>query len=420
MTRTSSLVYLIASVSAFWGCGHNPVVSSEGRSTIQFAARLQTERHMAKRAASQNTGWDSLIVVVEAEDMGTERFSFVVDRFSDLIVYESFDVQAGEDRNITAFTVDANLDTIHGAQSVVKTFLPNETISLSMTLSPICGSIYISLSDFQDDIDSVRVSFHGSIGQWNAAAPVTSHTSSAREFLSLDKIPYGTEGLLLVSGLSGTGDTIVHWSDSLVFGHDDITLTASFVTVGFVGIDVQTEDPGVTLVEARMSTSDSIEAEPDSSPVIISEIMYAANDSEYVELYNPTPESLFFDTLYLEKNGTQRLLRGIAIPAEGFAVIARSDIPWADTSITLLDFSSTSGNTITLRTRSGDLLDRVAFIAGRNDLDWPYVTDKASIVLANLSNDPTANNYGKAWAEAVSRIDQSSTSQRGTPRAPGL
>jgi hypothetical protein len=77
-----------------------------------------------------------------------------------------------------------------------------------------------------------------------------------------------------------------------------------------------------------------------------------------------------------------------------------------------LDLSS-NGNSITLRTKSGQVIDRVMFAGGSNNLEWPVVSGKQSIVLDTTITDAAANNFGRNWRAATTLI--SGTTQSGTP-----
>jgi hypothetical protein len=156
--------------------------------------------------------------------------------------------------------------------------------------------------------------------------------------------------------------------------------------------------------------------------------MYAANDSEYIEIYNPL-NTAFNDSLIVEIDGTCRSFGIVGIAPKSFFVIGRQNLPWADTYHSVssaLDLSST-GNWLSLRSKaSGDtVLDWVAFTGGSNAQEWPnFGSAKKSIVLDSLIPDPAYNNYGRNWAAAQTQIKQLftsvSTEQYGTPKNKGL
>jgi hypothetical protein len=156
--------------------------------------------------------------------------------------------------------------------------------------------------------------------------------------------------------------------------------------------------------------------------------MYNANDSEYVEIYNPA-ESVYADSLILELDGVVRSLGIVSIQPKGFFVVGRRSLPWADTYPSLssaLDLSS-GGNWISLRSRAGGdtVMDWVAFCGGSNSQEWPNLgTAKKSIVLDSLIADPAYNNYGRNWTNAQTLISQLypsvSTGQYGTPKSKGM
>jgi hypothetical protein len=162
--------------------------------------------------------------------------------------------------------------------------------------------------------------------------------------------------------------------------------------------------------------------------LIISEIMYNANDSEYAEIYNPSGYT-YADSLILEIDGICRPLGVVTIQAKEFFIIGRRSLPWADvypSSSSALDLSS-GGNWICLRAKAGTdtVMDWVAFCGGSNSQEWPNLgTAKKSIILDSCTADPLYNNYGRNWTTAQTIISQSypsvSTAQYGTPKIKGI
>lgn len=407
---------LLAALTVACGCGTDPSgVVSGGDATVRMSARIHSDQVLAK--ATQTT-WNRLSVLVTAPDIDTLRFQFTISPVQDFIVQEDLTgIPSGSSRMIIACTLDSTGDTIHGLRSALVDLAPNQVADVSLSLTPSCGSIYINLSDFDASVDSVKATFTAGQKVWSAASKVP-RTSAAQQHLSIDRIPYGTCGTLRIVGLYAAGDTVAQWSTQMVFGSADQTLQASFVTVGALGLRVSVSEPGVTVVEGSMNKSDSIDAEPDSSPVVITEIMYCS-DSEYVELRNTTKTELRFDSLLLEIDGKRKALCAVRIPADSFFVVGRKAFPWVNASLSSLDLFSTSGNTLALRKANGELLDRVSFCSGSNSQGWVDPKSKGSIVVAAPSADPRYNNYGKNWVAASSDIAPSLTAKKGTPGRQG-
>jgi hypothetical protein len=98
-------------------------------------------------------------------------------------------------------------------------------------------------------------------------------------------------------------------------------------------------------------------------------------------------------------------------------VFGRRLLPWCDVAHSVasaLDLSST-GNWITLRSKTGAIIDRVIFAGGSNALEWPNVSGKQAIVLDSGINDAQANNFGRNWHAATTLI-AGTASQYGTPK----
>jgi hypothetical protein len=173
-----------------------------------------------------------------------------------------------------------------------------------------------------------------------------------------------------------------------------------------------------------MNGLDSLGSE--NGGLIISEIMYAANDSEYVEIYNPGAR--FDDTLILQMDMGSWMYFDVVIEPGKFVVIGRNasdGLAWVDTcpaATTALNLSSSGGNWLVLRARDSSLIDWVAFESGSNPQEWPVFSGRQSIVLDSLCSDPLYNNYGRHWRAATARIDSSgapATLQCGTPGRAG-
>jgi hypothetical protein len=208
----------------------------------------------------------------------------------------------------------------------------------------------------------------------------------------------------------------------------DTTMSSNFyrVTTG-ASLTIAALVPASTVVSGNVGNTKTIACE--TGRLIVSEIMYSANDSEYIELYNPA-ESAYTDSLFVEIDGTCRSFGIVTVAAKDFWVIGRKALPWADAfnSVTsALDLSSTTGNWLCIRSKAaGDtVLDWVAFAGGSNPQEWPNLgSAKKSIVLDSLFSDPVYNNFGRNWAPAQTQIKQlypaESTEQYGTPKKSGL
>ena len=247
-------------------------------------------------------------------------------------------------------------------------------------------------------------------------------------FLSIDNVPDSTSDSLVLEG-TDTAGTVVYrsalWLKFLVLRDTSVSSSFYRVTTG-ASISASVQIPAVTVISGNVGSSKTIAFE--TGRLIISEIMYNANDSEYIEIYNPL-NATYNDSLIVEVDGTCRAFGIVSIQPEGFYIVGRRSLPWVDTYNSVssaLDLSS-SGNWLSLRSRAaGDtVLDWVAFTGGSNSQEWPNLgAVKKSIILDSLLSDPAYNNYGRNWKPAQTLISQlfpsATTLQYGTPKSAGL
>jgi hypothetical protein len=350
--------------------------------------------------------------------MDTIRDTFAVDMQNAFHSFTIEKISAGKNRLVEAYTIDTAGDTIHGKASYTVTIEQGQTAKVPLTLNPVKGSLYLQLTSIPALVDSVLFSFVSKDKIW-----AVKQKKSTKMALTLDKIPYNTIGTLSIVGYGIANDTIASWiKEAFEFKNANTTVQVSFVNSGKIIMEVSIIIPGVTTFIGIMNPDDSLGDE--KGRLIVSEIMYAADDSEYVEIYNPDSNS-FTDTIILYKDNDTYRFFYVTIPAYSFYVIGRdSSLPWADAwppAKTALDLSSASGNWITLRAKDSSIMDMVPFLSGNNSQGWPYITGgKKSIVLDSLVADPEYNNYGRHWVAAKSFIDPAITQQLGTPGKPGI
>jgi hypothetical protein len=370
-------------------------------------------------AKTETTSWDSLIVTITASDMDTLVHAV---KFSSQDSYTSLsfdDVPSGKQRTVNVVTKTKAGVLIHVSSSQTVDISPAEKKVLDFTLVPVRGSIYIDLSSIPTTVKEICATFGGD---------TVCETRSTKLYMSIDYVLDKTSDSLIINGTDSTGAVIYHsavWLDYSVL--NDTTISTVFCKISTnVTISVTAELPGVTVVTGIVNAQDSIAFE--SGALIISEIMYNANDSEYVELYNPK-STAYSDSLILEIDGTCRPIGVVTIKSNGFYVIGRKSIPWADaypSVASALDLSS-GGNWLCVRNHAaGDtVLDWVAFTGSSNDQDWPNLgSAKKSIIIDTLPSDPLYNNYGRNWTTAQTLISSLftsvSTAQYGTPKSSGF
>ncbi len=404
-------------------CANNPsgfIKPKTGSAEIWASIeKSQSQNVMAKEQRTDETTWDSLVVVTTGPDMDSiiSAFKFIPD---DPYISASVEnVPAGQNRIFEVYTKTKAGLYIHTSASQTGDISASEVKALDFTLVPVRGSIYVDLSDIPTSVAEVCAAFGGLS---------TCANRSTKLFLSIDDILDGTSDSLIVDGTDTAGLDVYRSAVWLEFSvlHDTSVSGAFYTVTTGAGISVSAQMPGITVVSGDVGSQRTIAGE--TGRIIISEIMYNANDSEYVEVYNPLDEP-YNDSLLVELDGTCRSYGVVSIGPKSFFVIGRKSLPWADAYSavsTALDLSS-GGNWLCLRSKAaGDtVLDWVAFTGGSNDQEWPNLgTAKKSIVLDSLSADPAYNNYGRNWSAAQTLISQlypsASTAQCGTPKTAGL
>ena len=352
-------------------CGKMPLApSSGGASTGRVEIHSCIIKNgLAKSLATLATTCDSLIVEVSGTDITTLRFSKPFDLARPVHSDTLAGIPTGTDRAIKVYTIDRSGTVVH-TDTVDHRGLkidPSAAAQLNVTLVPAMGSIYVQLENIPTRVDSVFAKFTADDKRvWSAQAK-----RSTKLFMSLDKIPSKTHGMLTVAALDSAKDTLYVASKELTFDASamgNIALDFSS-TPGQFAFDLAVVLPGVTSASGNMGQPEPSAVE--SGELVVTEIMYAANDSEYIEVFNPKDTDRVYDTLCLDIDGTYRLFTNITIPAQRAFVFGRRLLPWCDVAhpvTTALDLSST-GNWITLRTKKGQVIDRVAFTGGTNALE---------------------------------------------------
>jgi hypothetical protein len=404
-------------------CMNNPsTLNKKSVGSLEIWASLvkpQAQNVLAKTAQSQATVWDSCVIRISAGDMDTMLMAFKFGPQDPYVSISLDNVPAGKKRSVEVFTKTKSNVIIHvGANQTVDISAAEKKV-LEFKLVPVRGSLYLDRTNIPTTVKRVCATFNGDTACEDRATKL---------YLSIDNVPDKTSDSLIIQGSDSVGTVIYHSSLWLAFSavHDTSLATLFGHVSTSVSMSLTTQAPGATVVSGFVGNTRTVAAE--TGRLIISEIMYNANDSEYVEFYNPA-ESVYADSLILELDGVVRSLGIVSIQPKGFFVVGRRSLPWADTYPSLssaLDLSS-SGNWISLRSRAGGdtVMDWVAFCGGSNNQEWPNLgTAKKSIVLDSLIADPTYNNYGRNWTNAQTLISQLypsvSTGQYGTPKSKGM
>ena len=408
--------FLTAIVSLFCllqiDCGKNPAGSStQGSGEIHLWVHvLQQQKGLSKRAKTTATTWDSLVVRITSTGMDTLLRTFAFDTADPYVNYTLQGVPAGKGRLIEVWTKNRAGLIIHASKGQTVDIAAGEIKTVDFSLLPKRGSIYIDISNIPvmvngDSIDAVYAAF-----VFNAQMLCDSAKRSKNLFLSIDNVPDSASGTLFIAGLGKSLDTLYRSASALTFyALKDTTFSVRVLTVSTgVSFAMTAITPGATVIAASMDSTKRIGTE--QGPLIISEIMYSANDSEYIEVYNPLEKDCVYDTLLLDIDGTYRYFTNVTIPSRGFFVFGRKSLPWVNAvhpTASALDLLSGGGNVIALRAKDFSLMDWVAYLGGNNDQEWPSASSgKKSIVLDSLASDPAYNNFGKHWRVAITLINK--------------
>jgi hypothetical protein len=404
---------LIASVCLIH-CDKNPV-NSQPKNTGSLEVRVQFVENLAKSSLLNVTTADTLMCVIFSSDMDTLKKKIKLDLNRPQYVDTIKNIPSGS-RKLLLFTKNKNGDTIHVDSLGIRTVIinPNQILPLNAKLLPRCGSLYIQLGEVPTSIDTICAQFISMNGrEWKIKA-----NRATKMTLNLDNIPHLTEGNLTISGIDKGGTVTISSTKHLTFNAYQMnTLTIDFqVAPGSIAFTADIVQPGVTLVNGNFQKTDS---SYESGKLIITEIMYAADSNEYIEIYNPSDSLVHFDILILQVDNSSKKIFNINVAADSFLVIGRKAQPWIDIvpdTASIVNLALT-GNWITLRAEDLSVIDRVVVVAGSNSLEWPNLgtsDTKRSIELDILAYDPNKNNFGRYWHAATSLID-SSVAMFGSP-----
>jgi hypothetical protein len=398
----------------FLGCGRdmssNPLQKKQGVLAVNV---FFDSGKLKKTEQNAQTLFDSLVVEISGSDFQTIRSSVTLSSL--LPVYNDTirNIPEGENRVVRVFTKDRTNQVIHQDSLLSQTVrvTADNITSVFVKLKPGSGSFYIQIADVPDTVDTVVAVFSTGVRSW-----VASVKRSSKVLMSLDNIPNNTAGTLNVYGISLQKDTLYRASANLTYLlSNTAAVNLSFHTQpGTLGLNITITPAPSTIVRANMSafTYDTVE----TGEIFISEIMYASNDSEYIELYNPSTIAASYDTLYVDIDGEMRFLTNVIIVPNGYFTIGRRLLPWVNTAMNTVSFLdlTQNGNWITIRNRTKQMIDRVVYTGVSNVQEWPQVSGKHSMRLQPDRYSAQLNNYGKYWSVSQELIPGSG-SQYGSP-----
>lgn len=403
-----SAVSLLLSLSS---CGTLPTAINNESGAGSLSMQLWVGNSLAKSSKMNETTWDSLIISISAVDMSPVIHAFPVNPLQVAILDTITGIPEGNNRLVEAWTSTKEGQRIHSGTSMISHISAGETVPVAIQLNPVRGSIYIDLAQVPSNVDSVFAAFI-----FGSDSLVASGKRSSIMSLSIDNIPDGTQGILVIRGKDVAGQIL--YEDSLEFTFytmKNSSMQAQFLAkpAGLV-MEIAIQVPGVTVVSGEMSTPllNGVE----NGGLIISEIMYySEGDSDYIEIHNPALTDFYADTLMVEiintSGTTTARLIDVSIPADGYYVIGDADAPveWVDMIISM-DLTTTS-RWIILKSKDGMTMDWVVYL--NNDQGWPKGVKSYSIELDKSVTDPVNNNYGMNWRQSQTAI--AGTDCFGTP-----
>jgi hypothetical protein len=432
MKKNVLSVILVCSCFLFYNCGKSPTeTTKQGTGEIQLWAQIVQSAQHSNSAKPHATTWDSLMVRISSTDMDTVLRSIA---FSSLDAYVNSTlagIPAGKNRLVEVWTKNKAGLIIHAGASRKTDISSGEIVTLDFSLYSKRGSLYINFSNIPVAVNSDTVNMVYASFISNAQTFTDSAARSKNLFLTIDNVPDSSSGTLYISGTGKSLDTLYRCSFLLTFYANrdtSFSVYAIEVTTG-ISISVTASLPSATVISVAIDSTKLVGKE--NGPLIISEIMYSANDSEYVEIYNTLNKDTTFDTLILDIDGTYRFFANVSITANGFYVFGRKSLPWVDAvhaTASALDLLTGGGNNLKLRAKDSTIMDWLSYMGGSNDQEWPNVSSaKKSIILDSLTKDPTYNNYGKHWVAAQTLINGADatyatpvTLQYGTPGLKGI
>jgi hypothetical protein len=406
-------------LALFCGKGSDNPAAVEENGMLEIRARV-VNKALAKSGAAAETAADSLVVEIGADDMTTITVKRKLDFTRPSVGDTLTKIPPGKNRRVKIWAIDKSGNKTHidslGNRTI--NIEDQKVASIHAVLIPAAGSIYLQFINLPSNCSAVYAKFASSDGTFIKENSVNKAT---RTFLNLDNIPHNAAGTLTVILKGAAGDTIKIAVKNMTFdAHSDNSIDLEFTDAGGrMTVDVAVYVPGVTVGSYNYGQNSESSAE-ETGELIITEIMWNATYENYVEVYNIHDDTLSFDTLVIDVNGTDNRFADVKIAPRGYFVFGRMALPYVDIhtpSNTGLAITNT-GNWITVKNgRNGPVMDRVIFDAGTsNTTGWPSLSgsNKRSIELAKDKYNATDNNFGKNWKQA-SELISGKSDQYGTP-----
>ena len=407
--------------AVFFSCGKTPSPAQvENYGMIEIRARVISPS-LNKESAVMQTIAESLIVEVSGNEIETEQFTHKLDLSRPALNETITKIPVGRNLRVRVWA-ESKCGAVTHIDSLEYHTVNIERAKIApviTTLIPAAGSIYLQLLDMPTNT-SLQASFTSNNGSFTVE---NSAPRSPRTFLSLDNIPHMTAGVLTAAVVNSAGDTVYIAVRELTFNarsNNSIDLQFTLYDSA-IGFDIAMYTPGVTTGSynfggGNLNNHESLVEE--TGELIITEIMWNVSNDNYIEVYNPSGEAVFFETLTTNVNGAIHDFEDVTIGPNSYLVIGRRAGPHINIHGNLP--ITNTGNWITLRRgRTGPVIDRVIFAAGTsNTTGWPALSasNSRSIELDRDKYCVTENNFGQNWkASAAAEPIPGTANQYGTP-----
>lgn len=408
----SSLLITLVSLLNF--CGVTPDLLEVIESHLEINAIFGNNQNLSK---IKETSFDSLVVEIKADDMEILRKSIKIDP-NNLVLKDTIrNVPAGKKRIINVYTVNKSGQKTHidSVKNRVIDIEPKSVNVLNVTLIPVCGSIYLQVGGTPTNIKTIYAKFTSNNNLvWETAIK----RNSPRSFISLDNIPDGEIGVVEIFEVDSSGDTLYYAKNDIkidVNNSEIINLSIKAFDSDFL-LNIDVRKPELTIIS--IGNDMYIPADTETGELVITEIMYAADGNEYIEIHNTKNTKQTFDSMYIDIDGKYYLFTDVTIEPDSFYVFGRNENSrWVNQSHgtkSALNLSS-KGNWITLRNNDSTVIDQVVFTGDNNNLEWPKTTGKQAILLIKDKATCGLNNFGRNWILAETLID-STLDMYGTPQ----
>lgn len=415
---------VLAAAALALNCGDKPAVPVGPNDAAYGAVAINWRVNdpapglgLAKTAAVSETKPAKIVIKISGAGFDTITVERAVSSTGSSTIDTVPKIPAGAARRISIYAADKNGATTHVDSLETRTVnvAANVVTTVRATLIPAAGSIYLLLNGLPAAIDSIWASFKRADGTVIAESRVK---KSTRNNICLDAIPHLATGTLRVDLADASGCQLYSAVQTLTFNaRGDNNITLQFTTAeGSAGISVDLRAPGVTIAAYDFSNP----AATEYGELVITEIMYKADNNNYIELYNPSNTALYIDTLITDVDGTTCKFTQISIASKAFFVIGRQNMDNADIwPSSPYSFPLGAGsNWISVKRKNGAVIDRVVLAGADAALGWPSMPPSAykSIELSADKYSAAENNYAKNWRVTTAGMFNTILSFYGTPR----